>query len=128
MKAAHLILLTEQKLYTGKLWKECTFPKQISTKTGVNLLKKFYMQNVRVAFSQKPRPMATSLHTHAVKHGDNNWCKSITYKKERKRKLLCFPFLSNKINDHIAVFHGSSDGIFVPTVPLLQAEHQMVKR
>lgn len=48
--------------------------------------------------------------------------------KERKGKLLCFPFLSNKIDDHIAVFHGSSDGIFVLTVPLLQAEHQMEKR
>lgn len=48
--------------------------------------------------------------------------------KEKKGKLLCFPFLSNKINDHIAVFHGSSDGVFVSTVPFLQTEHQMGTR
>lgn len=84
--------------------------------------------NVGVAFTQRPRTLATSLHTQAVKHGYNTWCKPITYSKRKtKGKLLCFPFLPDKIDDHIAVLHGSSDGILVLTVPLLQAEHQWGK-
>lgn len=37
-------------------------------------------------FSQKPRTMAASLHTHAVKHGYNTWSKAIIYRKRKKKE------------------------------------------
>lgn len=40
-------------------------------------------------------------------------------KKKRAKDVPGFPLSPHKVDDHIAVFHGSSDRIFVSPIPFL---------